>query len=111
MTAVRIVEVGPRDGLQNEKQVIPTDTKLELIARLADAGLRDIEVSPSSASSHSWPPRSARACACVAMCRAWWAAPQQAHLSGARFTAADVSVGYALMLAQHLGSHPGSLPR
>jgi len=43
MTAVRIVEVGPRDGLQNEKQVIPTDTKLELIARLADAGLRDIE--------------------------------------------------------------------
>jgi hydroxymethylglutaryl-CoA lyase len=43
MTAVRIVEVGPRDGLQNEKQVLPTDTKLELIARLADAGLRDIE--------------------------------------------------------------------
>ena len=43
MTAVRIVEVGPRDGLQNEKEVVPTDTKLELIARLADAGLRDIE--------------------------------------------------------------------
>ena len=43
MTAVRIVEVGPRDGLQNEKQIVPTDTKLELIARLADAGLRDIE--------------------------------------------------------------------
>jgi len=43
MSAVRIVEVGPRDGLQNEKQVVPTDTKLELIARLADAGLRDIE--------------------------------------------------------------------
>jgi hydroxymethylglutaryl-CoA lyase len=43
MTAVHIVEVGPRDGLQNEKQVVPTDTKLELIARLADAGLRDIE--------------------------------------------------------------------
>jgi hydroxymethylglutaryl-CoA lyase len=40
---VRIVEVGPRDGLQNEKQPIPTDVKLELIARLADAGLRDIE--------------------------------------------------------------------
>ena len=34
MTAVRIVEVGPRDGLQNEKQVVQTDTKLELIARL-----------------------------------------------------------------------------
>ncbi|HEY2977490.1 MAG TPA: hydroxymethylglutaryl-CoA lyase [Burkholderiaceae bacterium] len=43
MTAVHIVEVGPRDGLQNEKQIVPTDTKLELIARLADAGLRDIE--------------------------------------------------------------------
>src|SRR2546425_12563 len=43
MTPVRIVEVGPRDGLQNEKQIVPTDTKLELIARLADAGLRDIE--------------------------------------------------------------------
>jgi len=43
MSAVRIVEVGPRDGLQNEKQVVQTDTKLELIARLADAGLRDIE--------------------------------------------------------------------
>jgi hydroxymethylglutaryl-CoA lyase len=41
--AVRIVEVGPRDGLQNEKLPVPTTIKLELIARLADAGLRDIE--------------------------------------------------------------------
>jgi hypothetical protein len=40
MTDVRIVEVGPRDGLQNEKQIVPTATKLELIRRLADAGLR-----------------------------------------------------------------------
>ena len=31
---VRIVEVGPRDGLQNEKQIVSTDTKVELIARL-----------------------------------------------------------------------------
>mgnify|MGYP003529891926 CR=1 FL=1 len=37
---VRIVEVGPRDGLQNEKQNVPTATKLELIERLAAAGLR-----------------------------------------------------------------------
>jgi hydroxymethylglutaryl-CoA lyase len=40
---VRLVEVGPRDGLQNEPQVVPTSLKLELIARLADAGLRVIE--------------------------------------------------------------------
>jgi hydroxymethylglutaryl-CoA lyase len=37
---VRIVEVGPRDGLQNEKQEVPTKVKLELIDRLAQAGLR-----------------------------------------------------------------------
>ena len=40
---VRIVEMGPRDGLQNEKQVVPLAVKLELIDRLADAGLQEIE--------------------------------------------------------------------
>jgi hydroxymethylglutaryl-CoA lyase len=40
---VRIVEVGPRDGLQNEKREVPTQTKLELIERLADAGLPAVE--------------------------------------------------------------------
>ena len=40
---VRIVEVGPRDGLQNEKQEVPTATKIELIERLADAGLPAVE--------------------------------------------------------------------
>jgi len=40
---VNIVEVGPRDGLQNEKQNIPTATKLELIHRLEAAGLKSIE--------------------------------------------------------------------
>jgi hydroxymethylglutaryl-CoA lyase len=40
---VRIVEVGPRDGLQNEKAEVPTKVKLELIERLAGAGLRAIE--------------------------------------------------------------------
>jgi isopropylmalate/homocitrate/citramalate synthase len=40
---VRIYEVGPRDGLQNEAQPIPTDTKLRFIELLADAGLREIE--------------------------------------------------------------------
>ncbi|KAL8772488.1 MAG: hypothetical protein Q9209_002440 [Squamulea sp. 1 TL-2023] len=40
---VRIIEVGPRDGLQNEKTSIPLVTKLELIRRLAQTGVRDIE--------------------------------------------------------------------
>ena len=40
---VRIVEVGPRDGLQNEKHEVPTAVKLELIERLADAGLPAVE--------------------------------------------------------------------
>jgi len=40
---VRIVEVGPRDGLQNEKREVPTAIKLELIERLADAGLPAVE--------------------------------------------------------------------
>jgi len=40
---VNIVEVGPRDGLQNEKQNIPTATKLALIHRLETAGLKQIE--------------------------------------------------------------------
>jgi len=40
---VKIVEVGPRDGLQNEKVVIPTDVKINYITALADAGLRVIE--------------------------------------------------------------------
>ncbi len=40
---VRIVEVGPRDGLQNEQQVIPAHAKIRLIEDLADAGLTYIE--------------------------------------------------------------------
>ena len=38
-TRVKIVDVGPRDGLQNEPQTVPTKRKIELIERLADAGL------------------------------------------------------------------------
>jgi hydroxymethylglutaryl-CoA lyase len=41
--AVRIYEVGPRDGLQNEAEPLPTATKARYIAALAKAGLRDIE--------------------------------------------------------------------
>src|SRR5688500_20087423 len=40
---VRVYEVGPRDGLQNEAAPIPTDAKLRFIELLADAGLREIE--------------------------------------------------------------------
>lgn len=40
---VKIYEVGPRDGLQNEKQEIPTDIKIELINRLSTTGLKHIE--------------------------------------------------------------------
>jgi hydroxymethylglutaryl-CoA lyase len=40
---VRIVEVGPRDGLQNERAIVPAATKIELINRLARTGLKTIE--------------------------------------------------------------------
>ncbi len=43
-SGVKIVEVGPRDGLQNEKSVIPTATKIEFIEALAAAGLSEIEL-------------------------------------------------------------------
>lgn len=41
---VKIVEVGPRDGLQNEKVILPTEDKFTFISLLADAGLMSIEV-------------------------------------------------------------------
>ncbi|CAB3239854.1 unnamed protein product [Arctia plantaginis] len=40
---IRIYEVGPRDGLQNESKFVPTDIKIELINKLVAAGLKDIE--------------------------------------------------------------------
>jgi len=40
---VRIIEVGPRDGLQNEKKTISMETKLELIRKLARTGVTTIE--------------------------------------------------------------------
>jgi hydroxymethylglutaryl-CoA lyase len=54
---VRIVEMGPRDGLQNEKQPVSTSIKLELIRRLAAAGLKDIEA--TSFVSPKWVPQMA----------------------------------------------------
>jgi isopropylmalate/homocitrate/citramalate synthase len=41
--SVRIVEVGPRDGLQNEKAIIPTEQKIQYIQMLAEAGLQVVE--------------------------------------------------------------------
>lgn len=40
---MRIIEVGPRDGLQNEKTSIPVETKIELVNRLAGTGISTIE--------------------------------------------------------------------
>ena len=54
---VTLVEVGPRDGLQNEKQPVAAATKVELVHRLQAAGLREIEV--TSFVSPKWVPQMA----------------------------------------------------
>ncbi|MEA3153837.1 MAG: hydroxymethylglutaryl-CoA lyase [Betaproteobacteria bacterium] len=54
---VKIVEVGPRDGLQNESQPVPTAVKIELIDRLTDAGLPVIEA--TAFVSPKWVPQMA----------------------------------------------------
>ena len=54
-TFVKLVEVGPRDGLQNEKKTIPLATKVELIERLAKTGLSTIEA--GSFVSPKWVPQ------------------------------------------------------
>ena len=56
---VRLVEVGPRDGLQNEKQPVPAAVKIELVNRLADCGLTAIEA--TSFVSPKWVPQMADA--------------------------------------------------
>ena len=54
---VKLVEVGPRDGLQNEKQPVPAAIKIELVHRLQDAGVTEIEV--TSFVSPKWVPQMA----------------------------------------------------
>ena len=54
---VKLVEVGPRDGLQNEKQAVPAAVKVELVHRLQEAGLTEIEV--TSFVSPKWVPQMA----------------------------------------------------
>ena len=56
-TRVKIVDVGPRDGLQNEKQPVPAAVKIELVQRLQSAGLKEIEV--TSYVSPKWVPQMA----------------------------------------------------
>lgn len=58
-TKVKIVEVGPRDGLQNEKSMVASDVKVELISKLAEAGLSCIET--TSFVSPKWVPQMADA--------------------------------------------------
>ncbi|KAJ7376350.1 hypothetical protein OS493_035093 [Desmophyllum pertusum] len=44
---VKIVEVGPRDGLQNETRIVPAETKIKLIDMLSETGLQSIEANSS----------------------------------------------------------------
>ncbi|MFZ4623158.1 MAG: hydroxymethylglutaryl-CoA lyase [Rhodoferax sp.] len=63
-TRVKLVEVGPRDGLQNERQPVPAPIKIELVHRLQAAGLKDIEV--TSFVSPKWVPQMADAAVVMA---------------------------------------------
>ena len=56
---VKLVDVGPRDGLQNEKSQVPAAVKIELVHRLQNAGLKEIEV--TSFVSPKWVPQMADA--------------------------------------------------
>jgi hydroxymethylglutaryl-CoA lyase len=56
---VKLIDVGPRDGLQNEKQPVPAAIKIELVQRLQEAGLKEIEV--TSFVSPKWVPQMADA--------------------------------------------------
>jgi hydroxymethylglutaryl-CoA lyase len=64
---VQIVDVGPRDGLQNEKQMIPADIKVELVDRLTAAGFSAIEV--TSFVSPKWVPQMGDAAEVMAQIR------------------------------------------
>lgn len=75
-SAVRITEVGPRDGLQNEKSLVPTAIKVGLIERLLAAGCRDIEA--TSFVSPKWVPQMGDAAELMA---------RVPRIAGARYTA------------------------
>ena len=54
---VKLIDVGPRDGLQNEKSPVPAEVKIGLVHRLQEAGLQEIEV--TSFVSPKWVPQMA----------------------------------------------------
>jgi hydroxymethylglutaryl-CoA lyase len=64
---VTLVDVGPRDGLQNEKQMIPAEVKVELVDRLTEAGFGNVEV--TSFVSPKWVPQMADAAEVMARIR------------------------------------------
>lgn len=61
---MKIVEVGPRDGLQNEKQIVPTDVKVRLIEMLVSCGLTVVEA--TSFVSPKWVPQ-VNICFCLVL--------------------------------------------
>ncbi|XJZ26118.1 hydroxymethylglutaryl-CoA lyase [Bacillota bacterium Lsc_1132] len=63
---VTIIEVGPRDGLQNEKAFVPTDRKKQFITELRNAGIKEMEL--TSFVSPKWVPQMADAAEIVADC-------------------------------------------
>ncbi len=84
---VEILEVGPRDGLQNEPRRLAVPVRAELIGRLVAAGLRRIEV--ASFVNPKRVPQMADAEELLAACRAWkasatWASSSIARVSIAR---------------------------
>ncbi len=64
---VKIVEVGPRDGLQNEKETVPAEVKIELVDRLSEAGFANIEA--ASFVSPKWVPQMATSAEVMARIR------------------------------------------
>ena len=96
---VHIVDVGPRDGLQNEKQMIPADVKVELVDRLTDAGFENIEV--TSFVSPKWVPQMSDAAEVMARIRRKSGVtysvlvPNEKGLAGALAAKADEIVVFA----------------
>ena len=94
---MRIVEVGPRDGLQNEKTIIAAADKIELIDRLSATGLRSIEA--TSFVSPKWVPQLADAAEVFAgitrspACRYPVLVPNEQGYERARAVGADGSRG------------------
>lgn len=63
------MEVGPRDGLQNEKKAIALQSKLELIRRLAQTGVRDIEA--GSFVAPKWVPQASQSLSSISQRRSY----------------------------------------